>query len=191
MKRALLIVDVQNDFTEGGALAVSGGDAVARGVSDYLARHAADYSVIIASRDWHDPDSSNGGHISPHPDYVNTWPVHCIAGTDGATYDGLLDTGSVTHHVFKGRGEPAYSLFEGATREDERAADILRDAGITGVDVVGIATDHCVRASAYDALEAGFEVRVFSDLIAGVDAAASTATLADLATAGARIEKTV
>ncbi len=113
MTRALFIVDVQNDFTEGGALAVAGGDAVAAGVSAYLAAHAGDYDVIVASRDWHDPDSDNGGHIAlgGEPDFVDTWPVHCVAATPGADYDPGLDTAAITPHVTKGQGRPAYSLF--------------------------------------------------------------------------------
>lgn len=113
MSRALLIVDVQNDFTEDGALAVAGGDAVAAAVTEFLALHAADYEVIIASRDWHDADGDNGGHFAEDPDYVDSWPVHCVAGTDGAEYDPLFETAAVTHHVRKGQGEPAYSMFEG------------------------------------------------------------------------------
>lgn len=187
MNRALLIVDVQNDFTEGGALAVAGGDAVADGISALLAAQAGDYVVIIASRDWHDPDSDNGGHISATPDYVDTWPVHCIAGTEGADYDPRLRTDAVTHHVKKGQGKPAYSLFEGSTDEGETAANILAEHGVTSVDVVGIATDHCVLASASDAIEHGVAVRVLTSLIAGVDAAASEAALATLAHRGATL----
>ena len=187
MTRALLIVDVQNDFTEGGALAVSGGDAVASGVSAFLAAHAADYGVILASRDWHDPDSDNGGHIAPQPDYVDTWPVHCVAGTSGADYDPLLDTASITHHVRKGQGIPAYSMFEGITESGERTAEILADHGVTEADVVGIATDHCVRASALDAIDHGIRVRILTDLIAGVAPGPSEAALAELAHAGAEL----
>lgn len=189
MKRALLIVDVQNDFTEGGALGVSGGDAVAAAISAHLAAHAGDYAVIIASRDWHDADSSNGGHISEQPDYVDTWPVHCVASSTGAEYDPLLSTGAITHHIFKGQGIPAYSLFEGRTTDGQNASAILAEAGVTAVDVVGIATDHCVRASATDALAAGFAVRVFEDLIAGVAPEASAQALVGLSAAGALIER--
>lgn len=188
MTRALLIVDVQNDFTEGGALAVAGGDAVASAVSDLLARRADDYAVIIASRDWHDPDSDNGGHISAEPDYVDTWPAHCIAGTDGAEYDPLLVADAITHHVRKGQGIPAYSMFEGITEAGEKTAEILAAHGVTDADIVGIATDHCVRASALDAIAHGVHVRVLTDLIAGVAAVSSEAALAELAHAGAVLE---
>ncbi|WP_221586377.1 isochorismatase family protein [Microbacterium sp. G2-8] len=187
MSRALLIVDVQNDFTEDGALAVAGGDAVAVGVTRLLTARARDYAAIIASRDWHDPDSDNGGHFSESPDYVDTWPVHCVARTPGAEYDPWFDSAAVTHHVKKGQGVPAYSMFEGATDDGSTVPQILDDEGITEVDVVGIATDHCVLASARDALAAGRRVRVFTDLIAGVGPDTSSAALDQLVAAGAEL----
>jgi nicotinamidase/pyrazinamidase len=185
MGRALLIVDVQNDFTEGGALAVEGGDAVASAVSAYLDAHAGDYEVIVASRDWHDAEGDNGGHFHPEPDYVDSWPVHCVAGTEGAAYDPLLNTDAVTHHVHKGQGIPAYSMFEGRTESGETVGDILTGAGVLRADIVGIATDHCVRASALDAIAHGVQVRILTDLIAGVAPEPSRAALAELAHAGA------
>jgi nicotinamidase/pyrazinamidase len=187
MSRALLIVDVQNDFTEGGALAVAGGDAVASAVSSFLAEHAADYEVIIASRDWHHADGDNGGHFHESPDFVDTWPPHCVAGTEGAEYDPLLTTDAVTHHVQKGQGRPAYSMFEGATESGESVGALLTAAGVLNADVVGIATDHCVRASALDAIAHGVQVRVLTDLVAGVGAESSEAALAELAHAGAEL----
>lgn len=187
MTRALLIVDVQNDFTEGGALAVTGGDAVAAGITRLLAERAGDYAVILASRDWHDADSDNGGHISEAPDFVDSWPPHCVAGTAGAEYDPNLDTTAVTHHVKKGQGRPAYSMFEGVTDDESTVAAVLTERGIEAVDVVGIATDHCVRASALDALTHGQHVRVLTDLIAGVAPEPSEAALAELAHAGAEL----
>lgn len=187
MSRALLIVDVQNDFTEGGALAVAGGDAVASGISDFLTEHASDYAVIVASRDWHDPVGDNGGHFSETPDYIDTWPVHCVAGTEGAEYDPLLETGAITHHIRKGQGKPAYSMFEGVTDDGETVGAVLTAAGVLAVDVVGIATDHCVRASALDAVAHGVQVRVLTDLVAGVGVESSEAALAELAHAGAEI----
>jgi nicotinamidase/pyrazinamidase len=187
MSRALLIVDVQNDFTEGGALAVAGGDAVASAVSALLAERAGEYDVIIASRDWHDSEGDNGGHFAESPDFVDTWPVHCVAGSEGADYDPLLVTDAVTHHVHKGQGRPAYSMFEGATVAGETVGAILTAAGALSADVVGIATDHCVRASALDAIAHGVQVRVFTDLIAGVGVESSEAALAELAHAGAEL----
>lgn len=187
MSRALFIVDVQNDFTEGGALGVTGGDAVAAGITAHLAEHAGDYSLVVASRDWHDAEGSNGGHFSEHPDFVDSWPVHCVAGTEGADYDSALDTSAITHHLYKGQGKPDYSLFQGVTEAGETAAGLIRENGITDVDVVGIATDHCVRASALDAIDAGVRVRVLSDLVAGVAPESSAAALRELAAAGAEI----
>ncbi|MCS3443809.1 isochorismatase family protein [Microbacterium phyllosphaerae] len=187
MSRALLIVDVQNDFTEGGALAVEGGDAVASAVSVFLEAHADDYDVIVASRDWHDPDGDNGGHFAEAPDFVDTWPVHCVAGTNGAEYDPLLVVDAVTHHVQKGQGKPAYSMFEGATEAGDTVAAILTSAGVLSADVVGIATDHCVRASALDAIAHGVQVRILTDLVAGVAPEPSEAALAELAHAGAAL----
>lgn len=185
MSRALLIVDVQNDFTEGGALAVDGGDAVAAGVTAFLAARAGDYAVIIASRDWHDAEGDNGGHFSDAPDFVDSWPVHGVAGTAGAEYDPLLTTDAVTHHVRKGQGRPAYSMFEGVADDGTTAGEILAAHGVMDADVVGIATDHCVRASALDAIAHGVHVRILTDLIAGVGAESSEAALAELAHAGA------
>lgn len=187
MSKALFIVDVQNDFTEGGALGVQGGDAVAERITRFLAAHADEYAVIVASRDWHDGDNDNGGHFHPEPDFIDTWPVHCVSGTEGAEYDEGLDTTSVTHHVKKGQGQPAYSLFEGTTDEGERVSELLETAGVVDVDVAGLATDYCVRASALDAIEHGRHVRILTDLIAGVAAETSDAALAELAHAGAEL----
>ncbi|MBW9095500.1 isochorismatase family protein [Microbacterium jejuense] len=188
MSKALFIVDVQNDFTEGGALGVEGGDAVAQGISQFLVTHAEDYAVIIASRDWHDGDNDNGGHFAAgEPDFVDTWPAHCVAGTEGAEYDPGLDTAAVTHHVKKGQGKPAYSLYEGTTDQGETVSQLLDAHGVVDVDVVGIATDYCVRASALDAIEHGRHVRVLTDLVAGVAPASSEAALAELAHAGAEL----
>lgn len=188
MSKALFIVDVQNDFTEGGALGVEGGDAVARAISRYLVTHAEEYALVIASRDWHDADNDNGGHFADgEPDFVHTWPVHCVAGTPGADYDDGLSTAAVTHHVKKGQGKPAYSLFEGVTDDGETVTQLLDAHGVVDVDVVGIATDYCVRASALDAIEHGRHVRIFTDLVAGVAPDTSDSSLAELAHAGAAL----
>lgn len=187
MSRALFIVDVQNDFTERGALGVTGGDEVAERISTYLAAHSADYEIVVASRDWHDGDNDNGGHFSPAPDFVDTWPVHCVADTYGAAYDDVFDTTAVTHHLRKGQGKPAYSLFEGVSDDGNTAAALLDEHGIRDIDVVGLATDYCVRASALDALAHGRRVRVFTDLVAGVHPESSAAALAEIEAAGAEV----
>lgn len=187
MSRALFIVDVQNDFTEHGALGVVGGDAVAQRISEYLDAHADEYALVVASRDWHHGDDDNGGHFSDTPDFVDTWPVHCVGGTFGAEYDDVFDTRRVTHHLKKGQGKPAYSLFEGVTDDGQTAADLLDSHGIRDIDVVGIATDYCVRASALDALAAGRTVRVLTDLIAGVHPDSSAIALREIEEAGAEL----
>lgn len=191
MSRALLIIDVQNDFTEGGALGVDGGAAVAQSITDHLRANPDLYDVVIASRDWHDGDNDNGGHFAGEdaaPDFVDTWPAHCVAGSDGAEYHPAIDTGLIDIHVRKGQGVPAYSIFEGTT-DDGRALPVALDAlGVTEVDMVGIATDYCVRASALDALGSGRQVRVLRDLVAGVAAESSEAALHEIAAAGGRVE---
>ncbi|WP_424463518.1 isochorismatase family protein [Pseudoclavibacter helvolus] len=188
MSRALLIVDVQNDFTEGGALETDGGAAVAAGITEHLADTSGDYTVIAASRDWHDPDSDNGGHFHPQPDFVDSWPEHCVAGTAGADYHPALDTKLIDLHIFKGQGAPSYSAFEGQTADGETLADALRQRGVDEVDVVGIATDHCVRASALDAHRAGFKVRVIDGLTSAVSAETRATALEELRSAGITVE---
>jgi len=187
MARALFIVDVQNDFTEGGALGVTGGDAVAAGLTRYLGERASEYAAIVASRDWHDASGDNGGHFSASPDFVDSWPVHCVAGTTGAEFDPGLDTSAVTHQLLKGQGKPDYSLFQGVTADGRSAADLIRDCDLSEIDFAGIATDYCVRASALDALALGLRVRILRDLVAGVAPESSAAALAELAAAGAEL----
>lgn len=187
MTRALFLVDIQNDFTEHGALGVEGGDAVAHRVTVFLESHAGDYEIIVASRDWHDGDGDNGGHFAAEPDFIDTWPVHCVAGTVGAEYDDGFDVGRVTHHLKKGQGKPAYSLFEGVSDDGVTAAQLLEQHGILDIDIAGIATDYCVRASALDAIAAGRHVRVLTDLIAGVHPDSSERALAEIAHAGGEL----
>ena len=187
IKRGLLIVDVQNDFCEGGALGVAGGSAVARGISDYLKDHAGEYAFIIASRDWHDADSDNGGHFAVEgtpPDFISTWPVHCVAGTDGAKYHPDFATEAVSFHVKKGQGIPSYSMFEGTTDEGHTVEGLLASHSISEVDVVGLATDHCVRASALDAQKAGVSVRVLRNLVAAVSPVTEESALVEMSRAG-------
>jgi nicotinamidase/pyrazinamidase len=180
-----MIIDVQNDFTEGGALAVAGGTRVAQGISRLL-HESPSYDVVIASRDWHDAEGDNGGHfaLAQDPDFVVTWPVHCVAETPGAAYHPDLDAGAIDVHVIKGMGRPAYSLFEGVTASGEEVVPMLDRLGIDEVDVVGLATDYCVRASALDALAAGRAVRVLDDLVAGVAPESSRAALDEIRQAG-------
>ena len=189
MARALLVIDVQNDFTEGGALGVDGGAAVAEGVTAYLQQHPGRYDVVIASRDWHHGDDDNGGHFATDaaPDYVTTWPRHCVAGTTGAEYHPALDTSLVDVHVKKGQGVPAYSIFEGTTDDGTAFPAELDRLGVTDVDVVGIATDYCVRASALDALAAGRRVTVLDDLVAAVNPVTGSQALVEVEDAGGSV----
>jgi nicotinamidase/pyrazinamidase len=190
MTRALFVIDVQNDFTEGGALGVEGGAAVAAGVTEYLRAHPDDYDVVFASRDWHHGDDLNGGHFAApgtEPDFVDTWPRHCVGGEPGAEYHPALDTTLIDVHLRKGQGKPAYSIFEGVTDAGGCLTAALDEFEVTDIDVVGIATDYCVRASALDAIAAGRHVRVLTDLIAGVAPASSAAALTELKAAGADV----
>lgn len=191
MARALFLIDVQNDFTEGGALGVTGGAAVAEGITEYLRANPGLYDVVIASRDWHDGDNDNGGHFaSGEPDFVESWPRHCVAGTPGAEYHPALDVSLIDLHVKKGQGVPAYSIFEGTTDDGAELIDVLDERGVDEVHVAGIATDYCVLASARDALDAGRRVTVLTDLVAGVAPESSRAALGELAAAGAELRAT-
>jgi nicotinamidase/pyrazinamidase len=186
--RALIIVDVQNDFCEGGSLAVRGGADVARRIGDHVNAHVADYDHVVATADWHiDP----GEHFSASPDYVDSWPVHCVADSDGADFHPpLVGAYDNIEAVFrKGEHAAAYSGFEGRSADDEGVAlaTWLTERDISRVDVVGIATDHCVRATAIDARREGFEATVLLDLTAGVARATTDEALAQLTEAGVRL----
>lgn len=188
MAEALIIVDVQNDFCEGGALAVSGGARTAADLSEYLEENHGQYATIVATQDWHiDP----GGHYSKEPDFDNSWPAHCVAGTPGADLHRDLDTDYIEARFLKGLYDDGYSGFEGRLGEPERVGILegekgikvepedviasgspdlnswLLDHDVDTVTVVGIATDHCVRATALDAAENDYAVRVITDLTVG------------------------
>jgi nicotinamidase/pyrazinamidase len=171
MSKALLVVDVQNDFCEGGSLAVAGGAAVATKISQFL--KSSNYDLVVASRDWHDSDNNNSGHFADsgsEPNYKTSWPIHCVANSKGANYHPNLELDLIQEHVLKGQGAHGYSAFEGVTEAGGTLADLLTQNRIDQLDVVGIATDHCVLASALDAKELGLNVRVISSLTAGVSA---------------------
>jgi nicotinamidase/pyrazinamidase len=193
MTKALFIIDVQNDFCEGGSMGVAGGAAVAAGISEYLKRNADEYDVVFASRDWHDGHNDNGGHIAwppAQPDFNNSWPPHCISGTEGAEYHPNLDTSFINFHIEKGQGKPSYSIFEGNTRDGQSLPELLDAQAVDQVDVVGIATDYCVLASALDAKNSGREVRVISSLTAGVAADTSEAAIDKLVDCGVNVVAT-
>ncbi|MGN6403456.1 isochorismatase family protein [Sinomonas sp.] len=175
MKRALIVVDVQKDFCEGGSLAVDGGAAVASRLTHYLEQHGKEYGAVATTQDWH---IKPGDHFSENPDFVDSWPPHCVAGTQGAEFHPNLDVSSVDAMFRKGQYAAAYSGFEGhlaqagdaqGTAEDSPSlGEWLSQHAVTDVDVVGIATDYCVRATALDAVRAGFRTRVLKDLCAGI-----------------------
>lgn len=206
---ALIVVDVQNDFCPGGSLAVEGGDEVAQRIHDYIKAHDDDYKVIVATKDWH-PNDPTFYHFADEPDYVDTWPMHCVRGTAGAEFHPNLNATAKNDHpwppepgmiefdlvFFKGKTEAAYSGFEGTTMPSPNfspdmgwdLADYLHDKGITHVDVVGLATDYCVKATALDAKDAGFSTTVFTDLAAGVADESTEASLKELEAAGVKVE---
>ena len=184
MKRAFVIVDVQNDFCEGGSLAVTGGAAVARGVTEFLREHRADYALVAATRDYHvDP----GAHFAAEPDFKDSWPVHCVAGTEGAELHPDLDRGLVDEVFDKGRDTAAYSGFEARSADGSLLGERLREAGVEELDVAGIATDYCVRATVLDGLKEGFRVRLLGRLSAGVAEDTSDLAVEEMARAGAEI----
>src|SRR3954452_19889534 len=178
-KRALVVVDVQPDFCEGGALPVDGGNRVADRIADLLdSEHG--YDVVVATRDHHiDP----GAHFSETPDFVDSWPAHCVVGTPGVALHPALETRTMEAVFDKGEYEAAYSGFEGSC-DGVKLGDWLRERSVDSVEIIGIATDYCVRATALDAAEAGFTTTVRLDLTAGVAASTVESTVADLRAAG-------
>ncbi|GAA3686787.1 bifunctional pyrazinamidase/nicotinamidase [Nonomuraea antimicrobica] len=183
MGTALIIVDVQNDFCEGGSLAVAGGSEVAAAISRHVTDHGYDH--VVATRDYH---ISPGTHFSDAPDYVSTWPAHCVAGTPGADFHPSFDVSGVEEVFSKGAYAAAYSGFEGLSGDGVPLAEWLRERGVHDVDVVGIATDHCVRATALDAVTHGLAVRVLLGLTAGVSPTTTEAAIAEMARAGATLK---
>ncbi|MDA2810408.1 isochorismatase family protein [Nocardiopsis sp. RSe5-2] len=184
-RRALIVVDVQNDFCEGGSMGVSGGAAVAAEVTAHIAAHRDDYAHVVATRDFHvDP----GAHFSAQPDFTDSWPPHCVVGTEGAEFHRSFDASGVDEVFSKGAYTAAYSGFEGAAEDGRSLEEWLRERGVDAVDVVGIATDHCVRATAADAAEAGFATRVLLNLTAGVARATTDAALEELSAKGVVLE---
>ncbi|MDV8146382.1 isochorismatase family protein [Arthrobacter sp. B10-11] len=197
MSRALIIVDVQNDFCEGGSLAVKGGAEVAAAISEYVDAHHGQFDHIVATQDWH---IEPGPHFSENPDFVDSWPPHCVAGTPGAELHPDLDTEYIQAYFRKGQFTAAYSGFEGILApedevptgdrkpgalqlpEDAEALtagsfadedaigldDWLQSHDVEDVVIMGLATDYCVMATALDAVQAGYSVTVVKNLTAGI-----------------------
>ncbi|MEU9040958.1 MULTISPECIES: isochorismatase family protein [unclassified Kitasatospora] len=186
MTRALIVVDVQKDFCEGGSVPVGGGADRARAIADLVQGSDRNgWSRVVATRDHHiDP----GGHFSPNPDFRDSFPVHCVAGSEGGEFHPLfapaVESGAVDEVFFKGAHSASKSGFEGFTADGTPMADWLHDQGVDAVDVVGIATDHCVKATALDAVKAGFATRVLLDYTAGVAVDTTDAALGELGRAG-------
>ncbi|MEU5954094.1 nicotinamidase [Streptomyces sp. NPDC047525] len=188
MRRALIVVDVQNDFCEGGSLAVAGGSDVAAAITELIGQAPAGYRHVVATRDHHiDP----GDHFSDQPDFAHSWPPHCVAGTEGIgfhpNFAPVVASGAIDTVFDKGAYSAAYSGFEGVDENDVPLAEWLRARKITDVDVVGIATDHCVRATALDAVREGFGTVVLLDLTAGVSKETTERTLEELRAAGVEL----
>jgi nicotinamidase/pyrazinamidase len=178
--RALIIVDVQNDFCEGGSVQVVGGAAVAGAITEYLGT-PRDYQHVVATQDYHvDP----GDHFSDHPDFASSWPPHCVAGSPGADFHPNFDARSVEAVFKKGAYSAAYSGFEGVDEAGTSLLDWLRQRDVDQVDIVGLATEFCVRATAEDATRAGFSTRVLLDLTAGSAADTTAAAVEAMRVAG-------
>ncbi|MEU2307431.1 MULTISPECIES: isochorismatase family protein [Streptomyces] len=189
MRRALIVVDVQNDFCEGGSLAVAGGADVAAAVTELIGQAAGTgYRHVVATRDHH---IAPGGHFADDPDYVHSWPAHCVAGTEGVgfhpNFAPAVASGAIDAVFDKGAYSAAYSGFEGSDENGTALADWLRARDVQEVDVVGIATDHCVRATALDAAREGFRTTVLLDLTAGVCAETTERALEELRAAGVEL----
>ncbi|WP_405683856.1 isochorismatase family protein [Streptomyces sp. NBC_01387] len=186
MSRGLIVVDVQNDFCEGGSVPVAGGARIASAIADLVEQSAGrDYQYVVATRDHHiDP----GSHFSENPNYRDSFPVHCVAGGEGSEFHPhfapVVTDGKVQAVFFKGARSASKSGFEGADADGTSLADWLNSRGVKDVDVVGIATDHCVRATALDAVAAGFRARVRLDYSVGVAPHTTTAAVDDFRRAG-------
>ncbi|MCV7174439.1 nicotinamidase [Mycolicibacterium sphagni] len=183
--RALIIVDVQNDFCEGGSLAVTGATAVVRAINAWLAGDHG-YDHVVATKDYH---VNPGAHFADQPDYVDSWPRHCVAGTSGADFHPELNTAPFEAVFHKGAHTAAYSGFEGAS-DGRSLTDWLRVRGVDEVDIAGIATDYCVRQTAADAAREGFKTRVLIDLTAGVAPSSTAEALDEMRGRGVELVRT-
>jgi len=190
-RTALVVVDVQPTFCEGGELPVPGGNAVAEGVGRFLREHCRDYDLVVTTQDWHiDP----GAHFAVDPDFVDTWPAHGVAGTANAQLHPAvraalddIDGDIPVVAVKKGAHAAAYSGFDGADTDGLPLDDVLRDAGIGALDICGIAESHCVKSTALDAVRLGYDTAVLGDLTVPVTAELGEAARAEMTAAGVRV----
>jgi nicotinamidase/pyrazinamidase len=189
MTRALIVVDVQNDFCEGGSMGVDGGAAVAQSITDLVGRSRGGYEVVVATKDWHVDPGDHFADPEIGPDFVNTWPSHCVAETHGAKFHQALAI-AVDEVFLKGRTTASYTGFDGGAAADESIllGEWLAARAVTDVDVVGLATDYCVRATALDAHDAGFATRVLLGHCAGVAPDTTKAAIAEMSAAGVTVK---
>jgi nicotinamidase/pyrazinamidase len=183
-RRALIVVDVQPTFCEGGELPVAGGNRVAGQIADFLRQRSADYILIATTQDWHlDP----GDHFAAHPDFVDSWPPHGIVGTPGAELhpDIAAAVGPLPHvTIHKGEHAAAYSGFDGHDENGRSLAEVLAETGVDSVEVCGIAESHCVKSTALDAARLGYRTLVLSDLTVPVTEELGRRARAELVAAG-------
>jgi nicotinamidase/pyrazinamidase len=189
MSTALIVVDVQNDFCPGGSLAVQEGDAVASRITSWVASARRQYDLVVATMDWHPTpeDKPSFDHFSASPDFVATWPPHCVRDTVGAALHANLELPADAVVVRKGQDSAAYSGFEGSDDGGRTLGEVLRASAIDAVDVVGLATDYCVKATALDAAQCGLSVRVLSSMIAGVAPESTALALDEMRAAGIQV----
>ena len=190
MTKALLVIDVQVDFCEGGVLACDGGAITAKRITEHLEINKGDYDYVIASRDWHKANDANDGHFAvknESPDFKTSWPEHCVENELGSQYHANLDTSLIDIHIKKGQGANGYSIFEGVDDSGTSFPNLVTDLQITQVDVVGIATDYCVLASSMDAKKFGLVVRVITGLTAGVSQGSTENAIDDMVDEGIEV----
>ncbi len=184
--KALLVIDMQNCFVDGGELGIKGGHALGSDIKDFIDKHQKDYAAIISSQDWHiDP----GHHFSDNPDYVDTWPRHGEANTFSAEIIDELKHITFDFQIKKGQHSPGYSAFEGASDKESKLDDYLKEHEIDTVDICGLALSHCVLQSALDAQRLGYKTCVFSNLSLAVDASKTDEILKQLQDAGVQIKR--
>jgi nicotinamidase/pyrazinamidase len=188
MRNALLVVDLQNDFVEGGALPVPGGTQVVAHVARHVRHFRSEYTFVVATRDLHEdpPD-----HFSEKPDYINTWPPHGVKGTTGAVLctpiSNLVREKIIQVVVDKGRHAAAVSAFEAVDPRGHLLVDVLREQRIDHIDICGLITEYCIRASALDARKHEFQVRILVNLCGAASPEAAQRAFEDMKAAGCQL----
>ncbi len=186
-RRALIVVDVQPTFCEGGELPVQGGNAVALAIAEFATTNRNHYMLLVSTQDWHIDPGEHFATPPAQPDFVDSWPPHGLPGTANAELHPALATLALDHQVKKGQYSAGYSGFDGSTGDDIDLRTALAAAHITDVDVVGIAESHCVLHTALDAVANGLHTRVLTDLTVPVDAEQGRAARERMAAAGVEL----